>query len=94
MVIQAYTRWLRGGDCGFAKNYFMVKAWQVASHPCDVGSKCNGAETCWVRRLGNSVAHVAAKLALNSYLDFCFNKGNRPPSLEVACKGDSSVCVV
>ena len=45
MVIQAYTRWLRGSDCGFAKNYFMVKAWQVASHPCDVGSKCNGAET-------------------------------------------------
>ena len=34
---------------------------------------------CWVRRSCNSAAHVAAKFALNSILEFRFNKGNLPP---------------
>ena len=47
----------------------------------------------WVRRSGNSIAHAAAKLSLNSCLDFYFNKGTLPPSLEAACKGDANVFV-
>nr|POE90966.1 at-hook motif nuclear-localized protein 1 [Quercus suber] len=44
---------------------------------------------CWVRRTCNFAAHEAAKFALNSDLDYCFNKGNLPPVLEAVCRDDS-----
>ena len=34
---------------------------------------------CWVRRTCNSAAHEAAMFALNSNLEYRFNKGNLPP---------------
>ena len=46
-----------------------------------------------IRRTCNFVAHEAAKFALNSDLEYRFNKGNLPPSLEVVCRDDSLVCI-
>ena len=34
---------------------------------------------CWVRRTCDSAAYEAAKFALNSNLEYSFNKGNLPP---------------
>ena len=48
---------------------------------------------CWVRRSCNSAAHVAVKFALNSDLEYRFNKGNLPPLLEAVCRDDSLVCI-
>ena len=46
----------------------------------------------WIRRNSNSTAYSAARFALNSCQQFCFNKSNLPPSLLSVCMEDSSLC--
>ena len=75
-------------------NTDVIPDWQsctTVSNNLSLSSSFVSVKFCWVRRTSNTVAHEAAKFALNSSCDFCFHNGNLPPSLEAACKGDSFV---
>ena len=75
-------------------NTDVIPDWQsctTVSNTLSLSSSFVSVKFCWVRRTSNTVAHEAAKFALNSSCDFCFHNGNLPPSLEAACKGDSFV---
>ena len=87
---------------GDAKNFFdplinpdLPPKWLIHNIICNIRSLAiafDFVKFCWVRRTSNYAAHEAAKFALNSDLEYHFNKGNLPPSLEVVCRDDSLVC--
>ena len=64
----------------------------IINNICSLVSSFVSCKFHWIRRNCNSATHSAAKLALNSYQQFCFNKSNLPPSLLSVCMEDSSLC--
>ena len=65
--------------------------WSISNIICNiisVSDSCLRFSFQWVKRVCNSVAHTAAKLAIRSNMSFYFNNDNLPAELVSACKVD------
>ena len=65
--------------------------WSISNIICNiisVSDSCLRFSFQWVKRVCNSVAHTAAKLAIRSNVSFYFNNDNLTAELVSACKVD------
>ncbi|XP_075640616.1 uncharacterized protein LOC142612404 [Castanea sativa] len=69
--------------------------WNICTIINNIRSLSSSFVSCkfrWIKRNSNSAVHSAARIALNSCQQYCFNKSNIPPPLKSVCMEDSSLC--